>query len=125
MSRTRAGEVGSATVELAIALPAVVLALVAIVTVVVVGVARIDVEDAARVATREAALGASDAEVSATARRLAGSSAAVRVEHSRDWVTVSVGRDVLGLSTSWQVSAALSTRTEASLLGLSPSGAAP
>lgn len=118
LRRQAQGEAGSATVELAVALPAVVLAVLAIVTVAVLGVTRIDVEDAARVATRQAALGESDGDVAATARQLAGDSAQVRIERSQDWVTVSVSRSVWGLSRMWPVSSRHTTRTEASLLGL-------
>jgi len=88
---------GSVTAELAVGLPAVVLLLVALLTVASAAVAQTRCTDAARAGARAAALGEPDGEVVATARRLAGDGAAVSVSRSEGWVTVTVS-DAVG---SW------------------------
>ncbi|NUU16081.1 pilus assembly protein TadE [Cellulomonas humilata] len=89
---------GSVTAELAVGLPAVVLLLVALLTVASAAVAQTRCTDAARAGARSAALGEADGTVVATARRLAGEGAAVAVSRSEGWVTVTVS-DAVG---SWQ-----------------------
>ncbi|KQY47103.1 TadE family type IV pilus minor pilin [Cellulomonas sp. Root137] len=89
---------GSVTAELAVGLPAVVVLLVALLTVASAAVAQTRCTDAARAGARSAALGEPDGEVVATARRLAGDGAAVAVSRSEGWVTVTVS-DAVG---SWR-----------------------
>lgn len=91
---TRYAERGSATAELAVALPAVVL-LIAIVLVLATSAgAQLRCADAARAGARAAALGESTVAVTATATRLAGPGARVVLSHDGDWVTVTVSRPV-------------------------------
>lgn len=89
---------GSVTAELAVGLPAVVVLLVALLTVASAAVEQTRCTDAARAGARSAALGEPDGNVVATARRLAGDGAAVAVSRSEGWVTVTVS-DAVG---SWQ-----------------------
>ena len=86
---------GSVTAELAVGLPAVVLLLVALLTVASAAVAQTRCTDAARAGARSAALGEPDGEVVATARRLAGVGAEVAVSRAEGWVTVTVS-DAVG-----------------------------
>lgn len=101
-------ERGSVTAELAVGLPAVVLALLLVLGVGAAGVTRLRCEQAARQAARVATLGEDDDEVRAAARRVAGASAAVVVERDGSWVTVRVGADVVpaGLGDALRVEAA-------------------
>jgi len=62
-SRTAApGEAGMVTAEIAVALPAVVLVLLLVLSAVCAGVTQLRVTDAARVAARQAAIGSDDVE---------------------------------------------------------------
>ncbi|WP_456788883.1 TadE family type IV pilus minor pilin [Cellulomonas sp. P5_C5] len=90
---------GSVTAELAVGLPAVVLLLVALLTVASSAIAQTRCTDAARAGARAAALGEPDAAVTATARRLAGEDASVAVTRGGQWVTVEVSSAVV--SGSW------------------------
>ena len=90
---------GSVTAELAVGLPAVVLLLVALLTVASAAIAQTRCTDAARAGARAAALGEPDGEVATTARRLAGADAAISVSRAAEWVTVEVSSPVA--STSW------------------------
>jgi hypothetical protein len=81
---------GSVTAELAIGLPAVVLLLVALLTVASAAIAQTRCTDAARAGARAAALGEADGEVTTTARRLAGADATVAVSRADEWVTFAV-----------------------------------
>lgn len=87
-------ERGSVTAELAVGLPAVVLLLVALLTVASSAVAQTRCTDAARAGARAAALGEADGTVVAVARRLAGGDAAVAVIRADEWVTVTVSAAV-------------------------------
>jgi hypothetical protein len=86
---------GAVTVELALALPAVVLVVGVLLVTLAVGGAQVRVSDAARTAARVAALGESDAEVAAAARRVLPG-AQVRVQRADGWVTVDVSASVPG-----------------------------
>ncbi len=100
-SGRRRGETGSVTAELALGLPAVVLALVVVLVVASAAVAQLRCADAARAAARAAALGESDAVVVQVVGELAGDDAAVVVTRSDGWVHVTVslavGSGALGL----------------------------
>ncbi|HUX69743.1 MAG TPA: TadE family type IV pilus minor pilin [Cellulomonadaceae bacterium] len=92
-SRSRPGDDrGSATVELAIALPAVVAVLGAVLGVGAAAAAHLSCADGARAAAREAALGSSDAEVVAVAQHVAGPRATVAINRDAVWVRVEVRR---------------------------------
>ena len=86
---------GSVTVELALALPAVVLLLVAVLTLGSAVVGQLRCADAARAGARAAALGEGSAEIAAIAGRVAGDGATVGVSRTGVWVTVTVGGSVL------------------------------
>lgn len=90
----RARERGSATAELAVALPAVALVLLAVIATAVVGVAQLRCADGARAGARSAALGASAAEAGAAAAHAAGEGAEVAVDSVGGWVHVTVSRSV-------------------------------
>ena len=103
---------GTATVELAIAMVGIVLVMTAVLTVAGVGVARLDVEDAARAGTREAITGASDAEIVAAATRAARDGARVQIERQDGWVSVRVERPVVGRWGTWTVEGRRTGRIE-------------
>jgi len=86
---------GSVTAELAVGLPAVVVLLVAVLTVAAAGIAQLRCADGARAGARAAALGSQDAAVDA--RRVAGDGARVAIATAGGWVTVTVSADVAGL----------------------------
>lgn len=93
-ARRRPGERGSVTAELAIGLVAVTVVLVALCSVVVVGVAQVRVTDAAAAGARLAARGEADGVVDEAARRLAGDGATVTVGRSGGFTAVTVTRRV-------------------------------
>ena len=80
------------TAELAVGLPAVVLVLVAVLTVAAAGVAQLRCADGARAGARAAALGSGDA--AADARRVAGDGAQVAVSTAGGWATVTVSSGI-------------------------------
>ena len=84
------------TAELAVALPAVVLVLLALVVVVAAGSAQVRVVDAARAGARAASAGEPAARVDEVVSRVAGSAAAVTVDEATPWVTVTVRSSVVG-----------------------------
>lgn len=89
------GDRGSVTAELAVALPAVVLVLVAVVVLAASALTQLRCADAARAGARAAAIGDDEAGVRATAARVAGAGADVSVVRTGDWVTVSVSDAVV------------------------------
>lgn len=89
---------GSATAELAVGMVAVVLVLGLLLVTTAAASARMRCQDAARAGARVAAIGQSDAEVVAVARRVAGGAAEVAIERHPPWVEVSVSSSVPG---SW------------------------
>jgi hypothetical protein len=91
-----AGDRGAVTAELALALPAVVLVLAAVLVTVAAGAAQLRCADGARAGARVAALGESDARVAAVARHLAGPGADVRVVRDDPWVEVVVAAELPG-----------------------------
>ena len=94
MGRPGQGERGSVTAELAIGLVAVSVVLVALCSVVVVGIAQVRVTDAAAAGARLAARGEGQAEVDGAARRLAGAGATVTIGPSGGMTAVTVTREV-------------------------------
>ena len=106
---------GAVTAELAVALPAVVLVLAALLVVVVAGVAQVRVVDAARAGARAASAGETDGRVQEIVAQTAGTSAAVTVDGDGTWVTVTVRSSVTGgwFSGPLAVSASASARLEA------------
>ena len=87
---------GSVTAELAVALPVVVVLLLAVLALTTTSVARLQVTDAARSAARAAALGEADSVVRAAATRVGGDRVSVQVSRSGPWVDVTVSRSVGG-----------------------------
>lgn len=81
---------GSVTAELAMGLPAVLLALVVVLVVASAATAQVRCTDAARAAARAAALGTSEAEIMAVVADLAGPNARVQITQSDEWVEVVV-----------------------------------
>lgn len=110
--RPSQAERGSATAELALGLPAVVLALVVVLLVGAAAVAQVRCSDAARAAARAAALGEDHASVQQLATELAGDDAVVTLTESDGWVHVVVQRPV---STGPLAGLALTAEAEASL----------
>lgn len=94
MSGAARGDRGSVTAEMAVGLPAVALLLVALLTVASAAIGQTRCTDAARAGARAAALGETDATVTATARRVAGGNATVDVGRTGGWVTVDVSTPV-------------------------------
>lgn len=94
MSR-RAAE-GSATVEFALLLPAVVLLVGLLAVTAHVGVTRVACADAARVAARSVSVGVDRGQVVSRARDIAGAGAQVSIESDADWVQVVVIRRISG-----------------------------
>lgn len=89
-ARRATAERGSVTAEFAVLLPVVVLLLGGVVAVTSTAATHLRCADAARAAARAAALGQSDGEVAAVARRVAGPGAVVAVRHDSGWVEVVV-----------------------------------
>ncbi|GAA2517597.1 hypothetical protein FB389_1084 [Rarobacter incanus] len=113
-----AGQRGSATVEVAVALPVVVVVLTLMIAVVQVGVQRVGIERAAAVAARQAALGDKDGAAQLVAR-IAGDEARASISESNGWVSVEVSRSVPGPWRGLAMSARQSAPTEAHLVGVS------
>lgn len=85
---------GSVTAELALALPALLLVLGALLAVVAAGSGQLQVADAARTGARVAALGEDDAAVVAAAQRVGGPGVDVAVTRDPPWVVVTARRSV-------------------------------
>ncbi|WP_205709729.1 TadE family type IV pilus minor pilin, partial [Kineococcus siccus] len=88
--RSRARDGGSATLELAVAMPAVVLLLAVVLAAADVVVAQVDCVDAARAGARAAARGETPALVRASALRVAPAGAVVAVRSGGSTVVVEV-----------------------------------
>jgi hypothetical protein len=84
------------TAELALALPAVVLVLAAVLTLAAAANAQLHAADAARAAARAVAIGEDDAAVRAVVGRVAGADATVTVSRGDPWVEVRVTKPVVG-----------------------------
>lgn len=129
MVRLVRGDAGSATVEMAVALPAVVLVLSLLLTVVQLGTQRIRVERAAAVAARMASVDTSQGDIQTAVQRIAGSAAGVEIgDSTQGWVRVSVSKPVVASWLNWTVSAEHVAPHERYVLGfdrLSPAGFAP
>lgn len=91
-----AADRGAVTAEFAVALPAVVLVLAAVLLVVMAGTAQLRVADAARAGARAAAAGETDGRVAEIARHVGGEGVIVSVLRSDPWVTVQVRAPVAG-----------------------------
>ncbi|MCV2394903.1 pilus assembly protein TadE [Actinotalea sp. M2MS4P-6] len=102
-------ERGSVTAELAVALPAVVLVVAALLVTVSAGGTQLRADEAARTAARLAAFGASDAEVRAAAVQLLPG-ATVDIAHEAPWVEVRVAAGAAG---GWLTSGPLEVRAAA------------
>ena len=92
--RPRGDDRGSVTAEVAVVLPVVVVALLVVLTVAAVGVAHLSVLDGARAGARAAALGLTEADAVAAARRVAGATASVDLVVAEGWTRVTVRRGV-------------------------------
>ncbi|QGH68370.1 TadE family type IV pilus minor pilin [Pseudactinotalea sp. HY158] len=117
--RGKAREAGAVTAEFAIVLPAVVVALVLVLTVLAAGVTRLQCTDAARAATRAAALGQGREEIVQIAEASA-SAASVAIEDDAAWVSVTVTCpvDFALFAGPWSVYSTFTTPSE-------PDGRAP
>ena len=91
-----AGDRGSVTAEFAVALPAVVLVLVAVLLVAMAGTAQLQTTDAARAGARAAAAGETDEQVASIVRHVGGTGLAVAIVRAEPWVTVRVHQPVAG-----------------------------
>lgn len=100
---------GSVTAELALGLPAVVLALVVVLLVGGAALAQVRCGDAARAGARAAALGEDPATVVALAQELAGPDAQVTVTTADGWARVTVSRPV---ASRWLGGGSLTARAE-------------
>lgn len=100
------------TAELALALPAVVLVVAALLVTGSATVAQLRAVDAARTAARMASLGHTEQEVGDAAARLAGARVVVEVSHDGGWVDVTVRRDGPG---SWFTGGPLAITARASV----------
>lgn len=87
---------GSVTAELALALPGVVLLLVALLTAASAALTQVRVADAARAGARAAALGEPFAVVAGLTAQLAGADAVVEVRGDGGYVVVDVTQDLPG-----------------------------
>lgn len=85
---------GSVTAELALALPAVVLVLLLVLTAGNAAISQMRCTDAARAAARAAALGEDQAQIAAIVTDLAGPSATIVLTERDGWVRVRVSRPV-------------------------------
>ncbi|GGG55421.1 hypothetical protein GCM10011374_17980 [Kocuria dechangensis] len=106
---------GVVTAETAVLLPALVLLLAALLAAGASGMTLIRYEEAARASARAAARGEASAVVRATAARVAGDSAAVRLGQDRGTVTVTVSGPapgILGTWGGWELRAEASASTE-------------
>lgn len=104
---------GSVTAEFAICLPAVLLVVLLVLAVAGVSLAQLRCADAARAGARAAALGQEDGAITQIVTQRAGEDAWVEVQRSEEWVTVRVGRQVLGGGWgSWEVVAEFSAVPE-------------
>lgn len=104
------GERGAVTAEVAVALPAVVLVLAALLVTGSATVAQVRCVDAARTAARLAAVGHTDAEVLTAATRVAGGTVSVEVARTDGWVDVTVRREIGG---AWFTGGPLGTSARA------------
>lgn len=108
---------GSVTVEFAVALPALVMALVLVVLLIQLGANRLAVERAAGAGARAAAIGVLD-EVPEVVRRIAGAAASSTTTQAGGWVTVEVTKPVIGAWGTWQIMASYRVPTEDYLVGI-------
>lgn len=92
----RTGQCGSATAELAMLVPAVLLLLGFLLFSGQAAVTQLRLEDAARAAARQAARGAAPDVVSSVARRLGGAEAGVSVTRQGELLTVEVSGRLIG-----------------------------
>lgn len=95
MAANREGERGAVTAELALALPAVVLVLVAVLTLVAASVAQMRAVDAARAGARAVAIGEQGAAVSSVVARVGGEAAHLSIDRDGSWVRVTVTTPVV------------------------------
>ncbi|WP_246012574.1 TadE family type IV pilus minor pilin [Myceligenerans xiligouense] len=83
------------TAELAVALPAVVLVLVAVLTLVAASVAQMRAVDAARAGARAVAIGEADSDVARTVARVGGDDVELSIDRDGEWVRVTVTKPVV------------------------------
>lgn len=107
MTAHRDTERGAVTAELAVALPAVVLVLVAVLTLVAASVAQMRAVDAARAGARAVAIGEEDTAVARVVARVGGDDADLSIDRDRDWVRVTVTKPVV---TGWTAEGPLRAR---------------
>lgn len=107
MTANRDAERGTVTAELAVALPAVVLVLVAVLTLVAASVAQMRAVDAARAGARAVAIGAEESVVVQTVGRIGGDDAELAIDRDGAWVRVTVTKPVVR---GWVVAGPLRAR---------------
>ncbi|UXM90966.1 TadE family type IV pilus minor pilin [Paenarthrobacter sp. JL.01a] len=111
------GERGAVTAEFAVALPAVVLLLLAFLLAGgAAGITQLRLEEAARAGARASARGESAAVVQGTVTRLAGEGAGASLTNDGGWLTVTASSPVGGAMGSlipWRLTASASARAEA------------
>jgi Flp pilus assembly protein TadG len=89
-------ERGAVTAETAVALPALVLLLAALLGAVSVGITQLRLEEAARAGAREVVRGQPGSAVEATVQRLAGPGAEISVAGGEGWTSITVSSEVRG-----------------------------
>lgn len=90
MAANRESERGMVTAEIAVALPAVMLVLVAVLTLVAASVAQMRAVDAARAGARAIAIDQDDAGVERVVAQIGGDDADLSVDRDGEWVRVTV-----------------------------------
>ncbi len=99
--RSVSGQRGAVTAELAVALPTVVVLLVALLTAVTAGATQLRLEEAARAGAREIMRGEGQAAATTTVQRLAGADASLSITGDGMWATVQVSAPVNGPLLGW------------------------
>lgn len=106
---------GSVTAEFAVALPALVVILVAVLTLAASATAQMRCVDAARVAARAVALGDEHTDIASAVRSTAGDRADLTVSTGTQWIEVEVSAPVVGGllgGVSWRASGTAIARAE-------------
>jgi len=96
MTSKRGTERGAVTAEFAVALPVVVLLLVAILTLGAASSAQMRALDAARSGARALAIGQTEAEAASAAQQVGGMDVSVTIERDGSWITVVATKPVVG-----------------------------
>lgn len=98
MATNRDSERGMVTAEIAFALPAVVLVLVVVLSLVAASMAQMRAVDAARAGARAIAIGEDDGGVERAVAQVGGKDAKLSIDRDGEWVSVTVTKPVV---TGW------------------------